>query len=418
MRYKPCLPADRLKTKIMNTKKIRVIVYCAIIAFTIIGCNKSIDVTTKVYPDGSCDRIMTIEGDTGKISSKDFPFSIDHNWDTILTFKQKINEKNDTSYRHELIASKHFESIEELNKAIQNDQSEYKHLYRSVNLERKFRWFYTFLSYHEKYDKLIQFDKIPITDYLTDMEIDIYRFVNADKVDSLANEESIRFLFREHDEILESEMELVLIVLEANKDTVQLSPEDSIKLGKIDLIASKKYDKIENKFDEWFARNAFEEFFDIFHKGVISILPHKDIYDTIIFQKDTLFELFSICEIEYSDSVFEVFSNYFTDEIWEVKEKKAAQFEDYDNRITAWITAWNGNYNNRLLMPGKVIESDMENVKGDTLIWEVGAGKMILDEFNMTATSKLTNNWAFIISLVIIVIALISILYKRKSRKI
>jgi hypothetical protein len=131
------------------------------------GCLE-IDVQTKISPNGSSDRIITVQMDSESLPHSAFPIPVDPSW----TIEKKKSGKDSSKY--EYIARKHFNTPEELS-------SEYSAIPDTsilkirVNIIKRFEWFYTYIKYEESYNLDNPFQRIPITAVLSENEIDSYR---------------------------------------------------------------------------------------------------------------------------------------------------------------------------------------------------------------------------------------------------
>jgi hypothetical protein len=51
----------------------------------------------------------------------------------------------------------------------------------------------------------------------------------------------------------------------------------------------------------------------------------------------------------------------------------------------------------KLIMPGKLISANAPLISQDTLTWKIMAANLIPDNYELTATSRTANIWAFVI---------------------
>src|SRR3972149_7787524 len=131
-------------------------------------------ILTKVNLDGSCERTLKVKNLESKdLTKENLPVSIDSTWqityhvDTIIEMKN--NNEEDIYYDTTFFFKKTFNNILELNKEYSDTGNLYSILNRSVNLRKKFRWFYSFFEYQGMYGKL--FEGQPVTNFLSDEEL-------------------------------------------------------------------------------------------------------------------------------------------------------------------------------------------------------------------------------------------------------
>ena len=78
--------------------------------------------------------------------------------------------------------------------------------------------------------------------------------------------------------------------------------------------------------------------------------------------------------------------------------------ERYEDQLFAGLM---DDYENSLLMPGLLTDTNAELLQGDTLSWDVDVIKFIDRDYVMFAESKVTNRWAYVLSGFIILMAVI-----------
>jgi len=128
----------------MKKKKRYLLIMLSIVSVLLIACH-DVEITTIIQPDGSCMRIISVEGDSSGIPESAFPIVIDSTWE--VSKKSKTNEKSKFIY----IIKKSFQNISGLNEAYQPSTDSVLYIQPNVKLIRRFRWFYTFFRYEETY---------------------------------------------------------------------------------------------------------------------------------------------------------------------------------------------------------------------------------------------------------------------------
>lgn len=68
-----------------------------------------------------------------------------------------------------------------------------------------------------------------------------------------------------------------------------------------------------------------------------------------------------------------------------------------------------------LVMPGRVLDAGMGQYDGDVIHYRLGAERMIPGAYTISATSRVTNIWAFIVTFFVIILAIGSFFYRRKA---
>ena len=66
-------------------------------------------------------------------------------------------------------------------------------------------------------------------------------------------------------------------------------------------------------------------------------------------------------------------------------------------------------------MPGRVLDAGMGEYDGEVIHYRLGAERMIPGAYTISATSRVTNIWAFIVTFLVIILAIGSFFYRRKA---
>ena len=66
-------------------------------------------------------------------------------------------------------------------------------------------------------------------------------------------------------------------------------------------------------------------------------------------------------------------------------------------------------------MPGRVLDAGMGQYDGDVIHYPLGGERMIPGDYTITATSRVTNVWAFLITILVILLAVFFTIGRRHS---
>ena len=335
------------------------------------GCPDTKEVTTSINRDGSCIRtigyfnIVEFEGiDSVK---NDIPVPVDESWEL-------VNVDDSTA-----VLMKKFESVDELNDQYKNDQSDLKAYKRSVALMKKFRWFHTIFRYEEIYEGLLT--DIPITDYMSREEAEFFKSENTDEQPLLANIKNSKAI-----------------------NSLEENIEERFGYWLHDNLFSLAYDDIVNIADSLHV-------FDIEEVDVASLKDSvKQVFDReselIIFDFDDHSDIIKlVSEIGNQLSLDSVSINFLTNHVRDA---------DLDEKYNEWILSDLQGHGNLLIMPGQLLHTNAEIIKEDTLAWNVNTIKFIDSDYIMSAESRITNPWTYILSGIIIMIAVIIPFLKRR----
>jgi len=366
-------------------KKIKILhkaLYLLIILFSLYSCGNNYTITTKIFPDGSCERTITIKGDSAAIFSGEYPIPKGNGWET--TFEE-IEEGKEEKYI--FTAKKQFPDVASLKDEFYDEENYDLKVNSNIKLKKKFRWFFTYLNYSEIYETLSPFNRIPAEEYFTNEEINLIK----DPPD------------------------------EENLITV----EDSLRSDKFDEI-------FEEKVEEWLLRNTFEEVFHIVGNGArklnspditeekLAAAKEKFIflienYDEELPDEDQkLIDLTNEAEKDVTDfnTWFLLFENILnTKDIWNIAELEKSELEEFTRKyeIIDEYSIFN-EYTSNVDMPGLIISTNSQNIEGNMVTWDFGLLQFLLMDHEMTVESRIINIWAFVISGLFILVLIAGIL--------
>ena len=131
----------------------------------------------------------------------------------------------------------------------------------------------------------------------------------------------------------------------------------------------------------------------------ITIYALENAWDIFTKKKDVLKKYFK------SDAY-----SIFYDSNDDIKDEYEDEYMGYSSFVDLYylITPYN------LKMPGRVIETGRGTFKDGVINYRFGGRYLFTGDYTMTATSRVTNIWAFILSGLIILLALLSLLYRKK----
>lgn len=337
------------------------------------GCPDTKNVTTTINRDGSCVRTI------GNFDPREFkgidsikhdiPIPIDESW--------KLVAIDDSA----AVLKKGFGSVAELDALYDSDESEIKMYKRKVTLDKKFRWFHTFFQYRESYDGLLT--EIPITEYMTLQEADVFKSSN---------------------------------------------PEDHPMLVKLEEKSQNSLsDNIEERFGYWLHDNiyslAFNDIIEI--ADSLKILDYRNVDVKAL--KDTVKKIIEneskkIINFDFEDDLDMVDlakligSQVHLDSVSKIKLSGHVENAKLDERYENWLLADIANgHNNQVILPGQLIDTNAERINGDTLVWHMNSIKFIDADYTMFAESRVTNNWAFLVSGFILAVAIMIPFIKRRK---
>ena len=90
--------------------------------------------------------------------------------------------------------------------------------------------------------------------------------------------------------------------------------------------------------------------------------------------------------------------------------------QTYEGGFEPYVQLFSFGTNYDLKMPGTVTEAGMGQYDGNVIHYRLGGERMIPGSYTITATSRVTNIWAFIVTFLIVFIAIGSFFFRKKHR--
>lgn len=336
-------------------KNIFLFVLIVIAALFMNSC-REIKVNTIVNKDGTFTRIITVTGDSSDLYKPGLPYPIDETWITEIK-KDTTNEKH-----YILTYTKNFENSKALNHELISDTSWKKNLKRSVDIEKSFGFFYSYINYREVIVASNPFTELNYKDYLTkdDMMWLTGKKLALNKSDS-ARIEEVEDKAEEY--LQESFTAEIAELLRSGISELNISD------LKPDLV-DKYYDSISDKVSQWDYNHAYE-FVDYFSK----IADNKDL--EMIKQKKSN-------QLKAIDKNVEILYHIF-------------EMEDYSTSVE---------------LPGILTNTSSKIVINNTVKWNVTNMSFLFDDFTMSAESRVVNVWMFVIAGVVVLLLLVLLLMR------
>ncbi len=321
------------------------------------GCLE-VHVRTNISSDGSAERVITMSLASRELPDNAFPVPVDSTW--TVDWKE-IHEKD---VKYEYTARKIFKTREEL-------QYEYAaapdtgRVGIRVTLQKRFEWFFTYLDYNETYTFNNPFNAVPVSDYLTTDEV--RRYVYGDKSDTL----KYKVKRWESRNLLEEVYRPLVAEAQRRHDSA--------------LPASLLEEKKEEYFDLVVAVDSAN---DANKKGDKSKADSaKDNLDN----PEGLIRL--LAKVTGTDAVYTLLPA--------ARNAMAALERNFE--MTKHPDGWQSS----VQMPGMILETNSNAVEGNAMTWKFDAGQLEVGGYEMHASSRVTNVWAFVVTGIVALLILL-----------
>ncbi len=312
---------------------------------TVSGCRENVTVVTTLFPDGSCDRVVTVTSDSGKVPDVAFPLPVDSSWQISWTPPGQKGEK------YLFTARKHFASIGSLREQYARAADTGK-IKIDVSMKKDFRWFYTYFTYTEKYEVYNPFREIPLSKFMTQEEVRRY-------------------------------------------------------------LAGERSDSLKKMRETWEMRNMFE----LFYRGLLAAA--EKLHDPALPS--------SLIEAKKDELYTALMSSGKEDEVsvttrvlkTPAVRKLSKQVKDLINEImhkSEVASKADGDYVCTVVMPGTILDTNSEEVKGNSVVWRFSDEHLGIADYEMRVESRSINGWALAVT-GLVVLGLVFLPYALRVRR-
>ena len=346
-----------------------------LIIICLFSCDTAYRITTRINPDGSASREIYAKADneymTGNSTKSPYLFSFDPEEWEITKFDTIIHYNfMGTKEEFNMMIAKETTSIDLLSNALEPISFKENLAKPKEQLQKHFKWFYTYYTYTCTYREIEDKGPVPLSNYITP--------------------EEQQLLFR--------------------GDFSAYNFMNGIEL-------SEMLENIKERFSEWFLKSQYEISYEIILSYYHS-MEQEDYANLLNNAKETLYTISRKKDMDsYSPALVSKLcdeyykGNHFTD----FYLKHAAKLdEEYDAR-THSVELFGYSINYELEMPGSVISTNASIQDNHLLKWKIDGFRILTDDYQLEASSRIINMWAIAITALIILIAIASFFFKLKK---
>jgi hypothetical protein len=337
-------------------KRENIVLSAVIFLLLLFGSCREVTVTTKVNPDGTFTRIITVTGDSAEVMTGDLPYPVDETWTRVFSKDTSDSAKFIQTY------SKSFRSSDKLNEEIRNDTGSYSILDRNISVSKKFRFFFSYLTFKEVYNYADAFTGLDYHEFLTEDDIQWFSVMKlpVTPADSLHKKEA-------EDKVFD-------FLIASAAAEVEAIMRDGIKklnnplLNPVDI--SQYHDSIYKEINAW--NNSSE-------LRIIEDFRRWSGNDAFLLLNDLdppLFENF-VKKVLAFDRVIGLES--FTEEVE---------------------------------MPGLITGTNSPMLNGNLVRWDFQPMNVIIRDYEMVVESRVINYWAFIVSGIVLLALVVLLILK------
>ncbi|MBN2414706.1 hypothetical protein JXO52_02640 [bacterium] len=330
------------------------------------GC-KEITTETTICRDGSCLRTVTIRQGGSESETAAYPFPSDSSWR--ITVVPDSTDKDKVISRAERL----FPDVAALREWYAARDTGDVRISISVDLEKKFRWFYTYFVYRETWNRLNPFPPVPVANYLTQEEMKLH-FEGADNTDEDIDPAALDFTQPRR----------------AAVDTAT----------------------IDERFNAWMIRSVFESCFQSLLEAA-GKLTDSALAEHARQGKERFFTAFlkeMDGETDEKSLVRAAAASLDDPDVYRISETLEETYRRVEHQYLLLNDALDDSYTARVTMPGLFLDANCDGVMGDVAEWKINPDRFLLSDYEMKAESRLINIWAVAVSGIVVLALLVLLL--------
>ena len=377
-------------------KTSRFYIIAAVLVLLITSCNDDSSMLTIINEDGTCSREMSFHPNPQAVMAT-VDQSIDNDglhfksdwertwsvmgdstrhacpmteaqWDSL----RKVFPNSDVRSHILMHTKRHFGSVAEMSDSLTKVVN---HLFKATaSLDKHFKWFYTDYVYTETYT-------------LTDMQqlfpIPLDRFVSAD---------TASYWFTGQPNLAE------------------------------DLTGSEQkelLDGIESQISKWMNANTFDYIYTYIVKRFWKDIKNPPVgRGQFLANKDSLLMSPAVANMKIFDEpeqVAKILKDYYHTDAFEPlfsEDRHWDRILDHHYMSLKYLMWMKPQLN--LVMPGRVIDSGMGKVDGNVISYRFSGERLLPHDYVISASSRVTHVWAYIVTFLVIIVAIGSFIYRKK----
>ncbi|MBX7127594.1 MAG: hypothetical protein K1X47_17995 [Cyclobacteriaceae bacterium] len=127
------------------------------------ACDNPISMRTVVHEDGSLDKNITLlKTDSARALRNPFGISASSGWHVVT---ERLRDSSESKPRYRISFDKHFDHVDAMNTELDTRADTLFQIHS--NLDIRFRWFYTYMTYRETIRPVNRFKGVPASDFFT-----------------------------------------------------------------------------------------------------------------------------------------------------------------------------------------------------------------------------------------------------------
>lgn len=371
------------------------------------GCKNYLKytVTTRIWPNGSIERVMLVEGGDSTLLEGDYssvlkgslPVPGDSTWKISVGFETKAIHDTTTDTIYYYKAVKTFRNDEALNKELNGDTMGKNQVIRHVEVEKRFRGYSTLYRYAETYKQIFPFTGVPVSDYLTNEELELYHAGD--------------------NELYYSPKTGKLLIKNDTLAGIILSKADSVRMKSIK-------DSIEKKYENWMCESIFKDYYNVLKtaldkSGTLKPAETDKSHDSLRKAFYYLIEADSLWSGDSNDfPLLRLASRFYEVDTGILHKANQTSIDDFHMKLYQGLLLEIGeSFTNHTIMPGIITSTNASEIKGNTVSWNIESDDFFERDFTMVVESRKVNRGMAIVTgafVLLLLVGLVAVFLKKK----
>lgn len=242
-----------------------------------------------------------------------------------------------------------------------------KPLLSQVSLRKRFRWFYTDYVYEETYPIQGQLFSYPLSKFVED-DVASYWFTG----------------------------------------------EPDLMQGHSPAERKETDDMIEEQCNRWLVANYVAAAFDAVADGYDSLPEMPMDKSAFLAYRDSLVNYALDCQFTFGDNIDTLFSGYFHNQAYEEAFASSKIEQQLEEKLDDFVDLMGLKVDCRLVLPGNVRDAGNGVLEAGAVRYRLTGNRLIPHDYTIAATSRATNIWAFILTALILVAAIVGMKARAK----
>lgn len=172
---------------------------------------------------------------------------------------------------------------------------------------------------------------------------------------------------------------------------------------------------IEEQCNRWLVANYVAEAFDAVADGYDSLPDMPIDKSAYLTHRDSIVDYALNCQFTFGDAIDTLFSGYFHSQAYERAFASSKIERQLDTKLDDFVDLMELKVDYRLVLPGTIRDAGNGVLEQGAVRYRLTGNRLIPHDYTLTATSRATNIWAFILTALLLLGIIVGI--KKKTIK-